>query len=111
MLLKDTFQVMSGHSPGLPPFDRSVFEQNERGYTLYLVGFGHLRIAVHIDLQDPHFVSEFGRNLLDHRSHHFARSTPGRMKVNQYRFFSLNNVIEFFVCHGAKIRSTPAAAL
>ncbi len=53
------------------------------------------RVAVLVDVQlaDLGFAFHFLGQFLDDRSHHLARSAPGRPKINQCRLLALQNLL------------------
>ena len=98
-----SFQFMGGKYSRLPPSDLSVFKNNQRRHTTYLVCCSYLRIFVDIDLDNSCRVSYAILELLKCRGLHFTRAAPLGKKIDQYRLvlvydlIKLHNIQNIFV--------------
>lgn len=85
-------QYMSGHNTGLTPKYFTVSEEDHGRNALDVVGACSIRISIDIHLEDAHLVAHIPGEFLDDRCHHFARSAPIRVKVDEYRLVTLDNI-------------------
>ena len=60
----------------------ATLEHHQRGNTADPVLAGHIWVLVGIELEDFDLAFEFLEDLVNNRSHHAARATPGSQEVN-----------------------------
>jgi len=84
--------LMCPHGTGLPGDFKSIPEQNEGRDAANGVAFAECRFSLGIHLGQSGAWFQPFRDLLELGRHHFARSTPGRPKVDENRQVSPSNV-------------------
>ena len=84
------FAQNTGLTPQLFPF----LEQNHRGNAANLVFRSQLLVFVHVNFYDGDALAQAVFHFFQNGSQHFAGTTPSSKKIDQDRFFRLDDIFE-----------------